>query len=230
MKLNQFLFVTLLYVIIILFINQVLIYNVTLVNLRISSQSFLWSFILVYNIFVTFVFLRKLRTPGVIISNYLEIVRYVSVVLLMSLVLLIINDLITIKETNIITYLKFVITLFFVSMLASLTYFLELSFYKYRVLWIVGFVGTVILAPLLVEAGMFVRDLRFKSLLDFWNWIVPYQAIEQLRQFVLLEGWQGWDVALMSIAYLVVYWFVVASICLYIRQLQVSWKLPEVAR
>ena len=230
MKSNQFLFITLLYIIIILFINQVLIYNVTLVNLRISSQSILWSFILIYNIFVTFIFLRRLRVSSAIVSNYLELVKYILIVLLMSLILLVISDLIMIKETNIVIYLKFVITLFFASMLASLIYFLELSFYKYRVLWIVGFVGTVILAPLLVEAGMFVRDLRFKSLLDFWNWIVPYQAIEQLRQFVLLEGWQGWDVALMSIVYLLVYWFVVATICLYVRQLQVSWKLPEVAR
>jgi len=43
----------------------------------------------------------------------------------------------------------------------------------------------------------------------------------------LLEGWQGWDVALGSAVYLIVYWFVVASICLYVRQLQTSWKLPK---
>jgi hypothetical protein len=76
-----------------------------------------------------------------------------------------------------------------------------------------------------VESGMFVRDLRFKSLLDFWNWIVPYQSIEQLRQFVLLEGWQGWEAALMSVIHLLVYWFIIASICLYVRQLQLSWKV-----
>jgi hypothetical protein len=61
--------------------------------------------------------------------------------------------------------------------------------------------------------------------LDFWNWIVPYQSIEQLRQFVLLEGWQGWEAALMSVIHLLVYWFIIASICLYVRQLQLSWKV-----
>lgn len=230
MKQNQLLFVTLLYIIVILFLNQVLIYNITLTNLRISSLSLLWSLVLIYNVFITFILLRRVRILNVTVLNYLKLIKYVLVVLLISSILLIINDLIMIKEVNIVTYLKFVVTLFFVSALVSLVYFLELSFYKYRILWVAGFVGTIVLAPLLVEAGMFIRDLRLKSLLDFWNWIVPYQAVEQLRQFVLLEGWQGWDVALMSIAYLVVYWFVVASICLYIRQLQVSWKLPEVAR
>ncbi len=232
MKQNQYLFVTLLYIIVILFINQILSYNVTLINPRISSQSIFWLLIFIYNIFIIFIVLRKLSliSTTVTISKYLKILSYILMVLLVSLIFLVVNDLIIVKEVNVTTYIKFGITLFFASFVVSLVYFFEESFYKYRGLWIVGFVGTIILAPLMVEAGMFIRDLRFKSLLDFWNWIVPYQAIEQLRQFVLLEGWQGWDVALGSIAYLIVYWFVVASICLYVRQLQANWKLPKALR
>jgi hypothetical protein len=151
--------------------------------------------------------------------------KYVTISSLLGFLFLIFKDLIIVKEFNVITYVKFLLTLLFVSLFVSLVYFLEVSFRKYRIFWIVGFLGTVVLSPLLVESGMFVRDLRFKSLLDFWNWIVPYQSIEQLRQFVLLEGWQGWETALMSVMHLLVYWFIVASICLYVRQFQLSWKV-----
>lgn len=231
MRQNQYFLTTLLYIILILFINQVLSYNVTLTNLRVSSQSIFWSLILVYSTIIMFINSKRLVSSSeVTIRNYSILLNNILTITLLSIVFLIINDLVITREISTATYIKFGITLFLVSLVISLIYFLEASFYKYRVLWLIGFVGTVILAPLLVEAGMFVRDLRFKSLLDFWNWIVPYQAIDQLRQFVLLEGWQGWDIALGSAFYLVAYWFVVASICLYVRQLQVSWKLPEVQR
>ncbi|MCS7191425.1 MAG: hypothetical protein NZ937_00365 [Armatimonadetes bacterium] len=105
---------------------------------------------------------------------------------------------------------------------------MEISFRKYRVLWIIGFIGTIIFSQLLVEAEMFVDSLVIKSLLDFWNLIVPYRSIEQLRQFILFEGWQGLEIALASAIHLLIYWFVVASICLYIRQFQSKWELPEV--
>lgn len=230
MKRSQYFpFVTLLYIIIISVLSQILVYNVTLTNLRISFLSIFWSLILIYNTFIIFVLLKGLSFTNVTItiSKYIKLLSYILVVLLISVIFLVIYDLMVIKEINIWAYLKFGTTLFLVSLVVSLIYFLEEGFYKYRILWTIGFVGTIVLAPLLVEAGTFVRDLRFKSLLDFWNWIVPYQAVEQLRQFVLLEGWQGWDVAVGSAVYLIVYWFVVASICLYVRQLQTSWKLPK---
>ncbi|MGQ9463773.1 MAG: hypothetical protein ACUVRR_12100, partial [Candidatus Fervidibacter sp.] len=99
-----------------------------------------------------------------------------------------------------------------------------------RILWLIGFVGTVIFTPLLEEAGFFVRDLRFRSLLDYWNWILPYKSIEYLRQFILLEDWQGWETAVISVILLIVYWFIIVTICLYIRQLQLNWKLSEIMR
>lgn len=223
MRQNLYIFVTLLYIILVTFISQTITYNVTLINPVISSYSITWLFILIYNTVLLVIFIKNLS--NVSLSSYVTLVKYVTISSLLVLLSIIFKDLVIIKELNVITYVKFVLTLLFVSVFVSLVYFLEVSFRKYRIFWIVGFLGTVVLSPLLVESGMFVRDLRYKSLLDFWNWIVPYQSIEQLRQFVLLEGWQGWEIALMSVIHLLVYWFVVASICLYIRQFQLNWKV-----
>ena len=223
MRQNLYIFVTLLYIILVTFISQTITYNVTLINPVISSYSITWLFILIYNTVLLVIFIKNLS--NVSLSSYVTLVKYVTISSLLVLLSIIFKDLVIIKELNVITYVKFVLTLLFVSVFVSLVYFLEVSFRKYRIFWIVGFLGTVVLSPLLVESGMFVRDLRYKSLLDFWNWIVPYQSIEQLRQFVLLEGWQGWEIALMSVIHLLVYWFVVASICLYVRQFQLNWKV-----
>jgi len=223
MKQNQYIFVTLLYIILVIFINQIIIYNVTLVNPDIGSYSIIWLLFLLYNIIVILILTKSMN--NFFVNSYVMLTKYVTISSLLGFLFLIFKDLIIVKEFNVITYVKFLLTLLFVSLFVSLVYFLEVSFRKYRIFWIVGFLGTVVLSPLLVESGMFVRDLRFKSLLDFWNWIVPYQSIEQLRQFVLLEGWQGWETALMSVIHLLVYWFIVASICLYVRQFQLSWKV-----
>jgi hypothetical protein len=198
-------------------------YNVTLVNPDIGSYSVTWLLLLLYNIIVILILIKNVS--NFFVNSYVMLTRYVTISSLLGSLFLILKDLIIVKELNVVAYVKFLLTLLFVSLFVSSVYFLEVSFRKYRIFWIVGFLGTVVLSPLLVESGMFVRDLRFKSLLDFWNWIVPYQSIEQLRQFVLLEGWQGWEAALMSVIHLLVYWFIIASICLYVRQLQLSWKV-----
>jgi hypothetical protein len=198
-------------------------YNVTLVNPDIGSYSVTWLLLLLYNIIVILILIKNMS--NFFVNSYAMLTRYVTISSLLGSLFLILKDLIIVKELNVVAYVKFLLTLLFVSLFVSSVYFLEVSFRKYRIFWIVGFLGTVVLSPLLVESGMFVRDLRFKSLLDFWNWIVPYQSIEQLRQFVLLEGWQGWEAALMSVIHLLVYWFIIASICLYVRQLQLSWKV-----
>jgi hypothetical protein len=198
-------------------------YNVALVNPDIGSYSVTWLLLLLYNIIVILILIKNMS--NFFVNSYVMLTRYVTISSLLGSLFLILKDLIIVKEFNVVAYVKFLLTLLFVSLFVSSVYFLEVSFRKYRIFWIVGFLGTVVLSPLLVESGMFVRDLRFKSLLDFWNWIVPYQSIEQLRQFVLLEGWQGWEAALMSVIHLLVYWFIIASICLYVRQLQLSWKV-----
>ncbi len=223
MKQNQYIFVTLLYITSVTFINQMIIYNVTLVNPDIGSYSVTWLLLLLYNIIVILILIKNVS--NFFVNSYVMLTRYVTISSLLGSLFLILKDLIIMKELNVVAYVKFLLTLLFVSLFVSSVYFLEVSFRKYRIFWIVGFLGTVVLSPLLVESGIFVRDLRFKSLLDFWNWIVPYQSIEQLRQFVLLEGWQGWEAALMSVIHLLVYWFIIASICLYVRQLQLSWKV-----
>ena len=223
MRQNQYVFVTLLYIILVFFINQIITYNVILTNPVIGSYSIIWLLILVYNTAVSLIFIK--RISNISLNSYVILAKYVTISSLLGLLFVIFKDLIIVKELSIITYVKFMLTLLLVSIFVSLVYFLEISFRKYRILWIVGFLGTVVFSPLLVESGMFVRDLRFKSLLDFWNWIVPYQSIEQLRQFVLFEGWQGWEMAIVSAIHLLVYWFVIASICLYVRQIQLSWKI-----
>ena len=223
MRQNQYIFVTLLYIILVFFISQIVTYNVILTNPVIGSYSIIWLLILVYNIAISLIFIKGIS--NISLNSYVTLAKYVTISSLLSLLFIIFKDLIIVKELSIVTYIKFILTLLLVSIFVSLVYFLEISFRKYRILWIIGFLGTVILSPLLVESGIFVRDLRFKSLLDFWNWIVPYQLIEQLRQFVLFEGWQGWETVLISIIHLSVYWFVIASICLYVRQFQSSWKV-----
>ncbi len=223
MKQNQYIFVTLLYITSVIFINQMITYNVTLVNPDIGSYSVTWLLLLLYNIIVILILTKNVS--NFFVNSYVMLTGYVTISSLLGSLFLILKDLIIVKELNVVAYVKFLLTLLFVSLFVSSVYFLEVSFRKYRIFWIVGFLGTIVLSPLLVESGMFVRDLRFKSLLDFWNWIVPYQSIEQLRQFVLLEGWQGWEAALMSVIHLLVYWFIIASICLYVRQLQLSWKV-----
>ncbi|MFA0783883.1 MAG: hypothetical protein YYHSYBAR_002274 [Candidatus Fervidibacter sacchari] len=219
---QRYIYITLLYVVIAIFISQMTIYNVTLTNPVITSYSVVWLSVLLYNI-ITLLIITKTMS-NVVIDNYVAIVRYITFPPLVSFLLITLKDVTITKELNVLAYIKFLLTLLIISLFASLTYFLQVSFQKYRVLWIIGFLGTIILSPLLVESRIFVRDLRFKSLLDFWNWIVPYQSIEQLRQFVFLEGWQGWETALISTIHLLIYWFVIASICLYIRQFQSSWR------
>ncbi len=219
---QRYIYITLLYIIIIIFVSQITIYNVTLINPIVTSYSIVWLSILLYNIVTVLIITRNINS--LTIDNYVTITKYVTFPPLVGFLLIILRDVIITKELNTSTYIKFLLTLLITSLFVSLTYFLQVSFRKYRILWVIGFLGTVILSPLLVESGMFVRDLRFKSLLDFWNWIVPYQSIEQLRQFVFLEGWQGWETALMSTIHLLIYWFVIASICLYVRQFQSSWR------
>jgi len=220
---QRYIYITLLYIVIITFVSQTIIYNVTLVNPMITFYSIIWLSVLLYNIVITLIVTKTISS--VTIDNYVTIIKYVTFPPLVGFLLTILRDIIITKELNTSTYIKFLLTLLIISLFVSLTYFLQISFRKYRVLWVTGFLGTIILSPLLVESEIFIRDLRFKSLLDFWNWIVPYQSIEQLRQFVFLEGWQGWETALISAIHLLIYWFVITSICLYIHQFQSSWRL-----
>jgi hypothetical protein len=52
MKQNQYIFVTLLYITSVIFINQMITYNIVLVNPDIGSYSVTWLLLLLYNIIV----------------------------------------------------------------------------------------------------------------------------------------------------------------------------------
>ncbi len=223
----KYILVTLLYFILIVLFFQVLIYNVTIVNITYTFYSILWLLLIIYVTSIILINCKEIKYTNLHKFKYLRLLRIIFLILILSSLFLIIEYLLIFKELNLFIYTKFIFSFFIISVFLSLIYFLEVGFRKYRILWIISFVGTIVAAPLLVEAEMFVRDLRLRSLLDFWNFIVPYKSIEQLRNFVLLEGWQGWDVALASSFLLMAYWFIVASICLYVRQFQTNWELPE---
>lgn len=218
----------LLYFILTVILFQVFIYNVTIIDITSTFYSVFWLFLIIYIIFLIFMLIKAEKYTNHHILGYSNILRFVLLISFFSFVFLIVTGMFVSKELNLSIYIKFLFSFLIVSILTSLIYFLEISFRKYRVLWIIGFIGTIIFSQLLVEAEMFVDSLIIKSLLDFWNLIVPYRSIEQLRQFVLFEGWQGLEIALASAIHLLIYWFVVASICLYIRQFQSKWELPEV--
>ncbi len=222
-------FLTLLYSVLVVFLNLVVSYNITtLTNPSLSLYSLSWVLFLIYNA-VLLIFVKKREIYSIIV-NYVRKLGTILVILVIQIISLIMCDLLVMKEVNVIAYVKFGATLSIISLFVSLVHFLDIGFYKYRIIWSLGFVGIVILAPLLVESAEFVRDLRLRSLLDFWNIIVPYKHVEQLRQFVFLEGWQNLEIVVGSVLVLAAYWFIVASICLYVRQLQADWRYPHLAR
>lgn len=218
----KYILVTLFYFILITLFVQTLVYNIILSDIVSTSYSIFVLFFFIYIIYITLILSKEYNHRN-ILSYYFRIIRFIMLALLISTILLFVKDMTLLNELNLFLYFKNLIFLLITSIVISLIYFLEVSFYKYRILWLVCFIGTILFTPLLVESEMFLRDLRIRSLLNFWNLIVPYKAIEQLRQFVLLEEWQGWEIALFSAIHLLIYWFVVVSVCLYIRQFQVNW-------
>ncbi len=222
--------ITILYSIGIVVFNLVFSYNVSLSNPSLSVYSFSWTLFLIFNLGFILIKVRHFITESLLdLNKYLSVYNMLVMMVVIQTITVILSDLIIMKQLNPSVYVKFLIALLVVSTFSSVAHFFYVSFHRQRSLlsiWILAFVGTVVLAPLIVEASAFVRDQRFRVLLDFWNWIVPYQSIEHLRQFILLEGWQELEVALGSILTLAVYWFLYSSFCLYLRQLQSDWRHP----
>ncbi|MEM4547074.1 MAG: hypothetical protein QW328_10010 [Nitrososphaerota archaeon] len=215
--------ITLLYFVFITLLVQVLVYNITLTNVTNTFYSIFWLFFVIYITFVTFILSKNIHQQS-IFKRYLEIIKFSFLTSAIGILFAVMRDLILVNELNLVLYLKAFLSLLIVSLVISLIYFLDANFRKYRILWATSFVGTILFSPLLVESEMFIRDLRLKSFLDFWNLVVPYKSIEQLRQFVILEDWQGWELALISTIHLLIYCFIIISICLYIRQFQTKWQ------
>ncbi len=228
---KNYILITILYSIAVILFNLMLSYNISLSNPSLSTYSFSWTLFLIFSLVFILTKVRYLTTKGLLdLNKYLSLQNMLITVTLIQTITVVFSDLIIIRQINPIVYVKFLINLLVVSIFGSVVYFFYGSFLRKRSLlsvWILAFVGTVVLAPLLVESSAFVRDQRFRVLLDFWNWIVPYQSIEHLRQFIFLEGWQGLEVAVGSILTLAVYWFFYSSFCLYLRQLQSDWRYPQ---
>lgn len=218
----MYILLTLFYLTFVILLSQVLTYNVTLINVRSAFYSIFWIFFMIYVLITIFTLSKKSNLN--IIGNYLEIIKYILIASLIGTFLIIVRDIVLFNELNTASYLKILFSFLIVSITISLIYFLNISFYKYRIIWIIGFIGTILISSLLVESEIFLRDLRLKSFLNFWNLIVPYKSIEQIRQFVIFEGWQGWELFLISTIHLLIYWFVLISICLYFRQFQSKWQ------
>lgn len=215
--------VTILFSLLVIFVSIILIYNLTLFNPFITIFSLSWSLFVLYNTIVLFYVIDNDIILN--LNKYLSIIFYFVLLVLIESTVIFCFDIVISKEIHTVIYIKYTLSLLIVTWIVSLIYFLSITFSKYRVLWMIGIVGTIVLAPLIAEAEAFVRGIS-RSLLDYWNIIVPYRAVEQLRQFILLEGWQGWDIALGSVLHLLLYWFIIVSFCLYVRQLQSEWRVP----
>ncbi|MCS7225209.1 MAG: hypothetical protein NZ959_11780 [Armatimonadetes bacterium] len=106
--------------------------------------------------------------------------------------------------------------------LVSLFYFPATLYRNFYWLLAICFCGTILLSQLIVEAMTFMRGLWFRTVLDFWTYIVPFTAVAQLQTFVILEGWQALSWALVNALWLIVYGLVFASLFLYLRQTKAS--------
>jgi hypothetical protein len=86
------------------------------------------------------------------------------------------------------------------------------------------FGGTIVLAPLITEAMQFLREPWLRSVLELWNWVVPFQVVSGLQNTLLIEGWQWFNLLIVNTLYVAVYMFIVISIALYLRQLKADWR------
>lgn len=218
-----------------IFLYFILFYNLTLVNkiytyvtLQIYVISlFYFVLILVYSlqiknnvtIYRENIFKLYISFLRILLNNLL--LQYIIVILFFVLLLL---------ELDLIMFLKLFVFLCVVVLIESMLFFLIWTFYRHRWLITVVYGGTVLLAPLITEAMNFLREPWMRSVLMFWNWIVPYQVISGAQNTLFAEGWQQMDLLVINAIYALVYCFIVASICLYIRQLQTRWIFPSLEK
>lgn len=215
-----------------IFLYFILFYNLTLVNkiytyvtLQVYVISLMYFiFILTYSLQIKNNFTIYRENVFKLYTNFLRILfnslllQYIIIVLFFVLFLL---------ESDLIMFLKLFVFLCIVVLIESMLFFLIWTFYRHRWLITVVYGGTVLLAPLITEAMNFLREPWMRSVLMFWNWIVPYQVLSGAQNNLFAEGWQQMDLLVINAIYALVYCFIVASICLYIRQLQTSWVFPS---
>jgi len=158
---------------------------------------------------------------------YTNFLRILFNSLLLQYIIIVLFFVLFLLELDLIMFLKLFVFLCIVVLIESMLFFLIWTFYRHRWLITVVYGGTVLLAPLITEAMNFLREPWMRSVLMFWNWIVPYQVLSGAQNTLFAEGWQQMDLLVINAIYALVYCFIVASICLYIRQLQTSWVFPS---
>lgn len=214
---------TLLISFLISFLQLTLTYNVNVTNLIVSFYLFSLNCLLLYNVMLVIFLSLKLKSKNNLFISYIEILSILFVYILpLESIFILFSSFIVVKELSISIFLKFVLVLFSITLIATLLFFLIRIFRSYYWIWILGFGGTIVLSTLMVEAMYFVRNLWLKSLMNLWSVLVPFQAIAQLQNLAVLEGWQNVDLLLFYVLWLLLYWFVVVSFCLYVKQLKVS--------
>ncbi len=214
-----------------IFLYFILFYNLTLVNkiyTYVALQVYVIS--LLYFILVITYLLQIRRKVTVYRENvfklYMSFLKILFNNLLLQYTIVILFFILLLLELDLIMFLKLFIFLCVVVLTESMLFLLIWTFYRHRWLITVVYGGTVLLAPLITEAMNFLREPWMRSVLMFWNWIVPYQVLSGAQNTLFAEGWQQMDLLVINAIYALVYCFVVASVCLYIRQLQTRWVFP----
>lgn len=222
---RNILIITLFFSLSVVFLHLTVAYNVILTDMLRSFYSISSSLFIIYNsiviILVSFSYRHKLNFFIIYLNKILK--DLFNIVAIESIVTFLGNLLVT-KEIDITIFVKFVLSLFIITYFVSLVFFLVAALPKYRWIWVICFVGTIAFAPLLVETMTYTRGLWPSSVIGFWNYLVPFQVIDQSQRFVRLEGWQGMDLLLINLARLLLYWFLIVSLCLYVRQFKADWR------
>ncbi len=217
--------ITLFFSLSVVFLQLAAAYNIILTDLLRSFYSISSNLFIIYNsiviILISFSYRHKLNFFIIYLNKVLK--DLFNIIIIESIVIFLGNLSIT-KEIDIIMFVKFVFSLFIITYFVSLVFFLVAVLPKYRWIWVVCFVGTIALSPLLVETMTYTRGLWPSSVMEFWNYLVPFQVIDQSQRFVRLEGWQGMDLLLINLTHLLLYWFLIVSICLYVRQFKADWR------
>lgn len=206
----------------------ILSYNIILLNKSYTYVSLLLVIFNLFNLcFVSFYSYRHASSSHRkenIFTSYVDVLLKITNVILIQSVIAIVGYILIITELDFTLFLKIIIINLIVSYLISLLYLLSVSFRKYYWLLLLMFGGTIVLAPLITEAMQFLREPWLRSVLELWNWVVPFQVVSGLQNTLLIEGWQWFNLLIVNALYVAVYMFIVISIALYLRQLKADWR------
>ncbi len=214
-----------LYQIVISFIGLMLIYNVAVADIYDTFNSLSLFLALLFNTLVILIYTNRLHPSDLtapILYPYRNLTRLLNQAILVQVIFQVVNSVVIAREISIPTSVKFAIVLALTTYLLSLFYFPAVLYRNFFLLWAICFCGTIVLAQPIVEAMSFMRGLWFRTVLDFWTFVVPFTAVAQLQTAVLLEGWQAIPWTVINVVWIVSYGLVVISLFLYLRQTKAS--------